>query len=31
MAELESKNVDEFIHEMHHDHHEEGTVKVTHH
>jgi molybdopterin-containing oxidoreductase family membrane subunit len=31
MAELESKNVDEFIHEMHHDHHEEGTVKVAHH
>jgi len=31
MAELESKNVDEFIQEMHHDHHEEGTVKVTHH
>ena len=31
MAELESKNLDEFIHEMHHDHHEEGTVKVTHH
>ena len=31
MAELESKNVDEFIHEMHHDDHEEGTVKVTHH
>jgi molybdopterin-containing oxidoreductase family membrane subunit len=31
MAELESKNVDEFVHEMHHDHHEEGTVKVAHH
>jgi len=31
MAELESKSVDEFIQEMHHDHHEEGTVKVTHH
>jgi len=31
MAELESKNVDEFVHEMHHNHHEEGTVKVTHH
>jgi molybdopterin-containing oxidoreductase family membrane subunit len=31
MAELESKNVDEFIHEMHHDDHEEGTVKVAHH
>jgi molybdopterin-containing oxidoreductase family membrane subunit len=31
MATLESKNVDEFIHEMHHDDHEEGTVKVTHH
>jgi molybdopterin-containing oxidoreductase family membrane subunit len=31
MAELESKSVDEFVHEMHHDHHEEGTVKVAHH
>ncbi len=31
MAELESKNVEEFVHEMHHDHHEEGTVKVAHH
>jgi len=31
MTELESKNVDEFVHEMHHDHHEEGTVKVAHH
>jgi molybdopterin-containing oxidoreductase family membrane subunit len=31
MDELESKNVDEFVHEMHHDHHEEGTVKVAHH
>ena len=31
MAELESKNVDEFIHEMHQDHHEEGTVKLAHH
>ena len=31
MAELESKTVDEFIHEMHHDDHEEGTVKVAHH
>ena len=31
MAELESKNVDEFIQEMHQDHHEEGTVKVAHH
>lgn len=31
MAELESKNVDDFVHEMHHDHHEEGTVKVAHH
>ena len=31
MAALESKNVDEFVHEMHHDDHAEGTVKVTHH
>jgi Ni/Fe-hydrogenase subunit HybB-like protein len=31
MADLEKKKVDEFIDEMHHDHHEEGTVKVAHH
>jgi len=31
MAELESKNVDDFVHEMHHDGHEEGTIKVAHH
>jgi molybdopterin-containing oxidoreductase family membrane subunit len=31
MAKLEEKNVDEFIHEMHGDHHAEGSVKVAHH
>ncbi len=31
MSTLESKGVDNFIHEMHEDHHEEGTVKVAHH
>ena len=31
MSTLESKQVDEFIHEMHGDHHAEGTVKVAHH
>jgi molybdopterin-containing oxidoreductase family membrane subunit len=31
MSTLETKQVDEFIHEMHGDHHEEGSVKVAHH
>ena len=31
MSTLESKQVDEFIHEMHGDHHAEGSVKVAHH
>ena len=31
MAKLEEKSVDEFIHEMHGDHHAEGSVKVAHH
>ena len=31
MSALETKQVDEFIHEMHGDHHAEGTVKVAHH
>ena len=31
MSALESKQVDEFIHEMHGDHHAEGSVKVAHH
>ena len=31
MSTLESKDIDNFIHEMHEDHHEEGTVKVAHH
>ena len=31
MSTLESKQLDEFIHEMHGDHHAEGTVKVAHH
>ena len=31
MSTLETKPVDDFVHEMHHDHHEEGTVKVVHH
>jgi molybdopterin-containing oxidoreductase family membrane subunit len=31
MADLEKKEVNAFIEEMHHDHHEEGTVKVAHH
>jgi len=28
---LEQKGVDSFYEEMHHDHHEEGNVKVAHH
>jgi molybdopterin-containing oxidoreductase family membrane subunit len=31
MSTLEEKKVDEFIHEMHGDHHAEGSVKVAHH
>jgi len=31
MAKLEEKSVDDFIHEMHGDHHAEGSVKVAHH
>ena len=31
MSTLETKQVDEFIHEMHGDHHAEGSVKVAHH
>ena len=31
MSTLESKQLDEFIHEMHGDHHAEGSVKVAHH
>ena len=31
MSALETKQVDEFIHEMHGDHHAEGSVKVAHH
>jgi len=31
MSALESKQLDEFIHEMHGDHHAEGSVKVAHH
>jgi len=31
MENLEKKSVDEFVHEMHHDHHAEGKVTVAHH
>jgi molybdopterin-containing oxidoreductase family membrane subunit len=31
MSTLENKKVDDFIHEMHGDHHAEGSVKVAHH
>ena len=31
MGSLEEKQLDEFVEEMHHDHHEEGTIKVAHH
>jgi hypothetical protein len=31
MGSLEEKQLDEFVDEMHHDHHEEGTIKVAHH
>jgi hypothetical protein len=31
MSTLEEKKVDDFIHEVHGDHHAEGSVKVAHH
>ena len=31
MSPLEDKNLDEFVEEMHHEHHEEGTVTIAHH
>jgi molybdopterin-containing oxidoreductase family membrane subunit len=31
MASLEKKEMDDFAHEMHEDHHEEGAIKVVHH
>jgi hypothetical protein len=31
MSTLENKQVDDFIHEVHGDHHAEGSVKVAHH